>query len=354
MQRITLAGQTHYAALLQALAARAVDLEVIDRPGSFVTKTIKGNTYWYFQSTELGEQKQVYLGPHSPETESIVGLGLSELEELREQSRETARLVALAMAGGCSPHAAAEREVLKLLDSRGVFRAGGVLVGSSAMLCLGNTLGVQWASEALRTPDIDVAAAPRVLIGLKAESPRSRVAPEDDSTLIPVPSLNRKHPSTSFKVRGTQLLVDFLVPLVGRPSSKPVLLPALGVVAHPLRYLDYLIEKPIQAAVVGGDGVLVNVPSPARFALHKLIIAGERTAAFAAKTSKDVMQAELLIDVLLDDRPGDLLLAWDALRARGESWRKKSTRGATKLAPATQRRLGDLLVDLLPSNGKPT
>lgn len=114
-QRKTTAGQTHYAALLQALATRAVDLEVISRPGSFVTKTIKGNTYWYFQSTELGEQEQTYVGPHGPEIESIVGLGLSELEDVREQSKQAARLVALAIAGGCGPHAAAEREVLKLL-----------------------------------------------------------------------------------------------------------------------------------------------------------------------------------------------------------------------------------------------
>jgi hypothetical protein len=98
--------------------------------------------------------------------------------------------------------------------------------------------------------------------------------------------------------------------------------------------------------VVGGDGVLVNVPSPARFALHKLIIAGERTAAFAAKSSKDVMQAELLIDVLLDDRPGDLLLAWDALRERGESWRKKAARGAPKLNAASPAGLRDLLEDI--------
>lgn len=181
-----------------------------------------------------------------------------------------------------------------------MFRAGGVLVGSSAMLCLGNTPGVQWASEALRTRDID-ATDPKVLIGLQSTSGLTRLDQDDADTLLPIPSLNRKHPSTSFKVRGTQLMVDFLVPLVGRPSSEPVRLPGLGVAAHPLRYLDYLIEDTMQAAVVGGDGVLVNIPSPARYALHKLIVAGERATAFAAKTGKDIRQAELLFDVLLDD-----------------------------------------------------
>jgi hypothetical protein len=339
MQRITLAGQTHYAALLQALAARAVDLEVIDRPGSFVTKTIKGNTYWYFQSTELGQQKQTYIGPHSPETESIVGLGMSELEQLREQSAETARLVALAAAGGCAPHAGAEREILKLLESRGVFRAGGVLIGSAAMLSLGNMLGVRWTSEALRTQDIDVAADPKVMIGLKGAASVSSLESGDGTPLIPVPSLNRLHPSTSFKVRGTELMVDFLVPLVGRPRSEPVRLPGLGVSAHPLRYLDYLIEGPVQAAVVGGDGVLVNVPSPARFALHKLITAGERPAAFSAKMQKDVQQAELLMDVLLGDRPGDVILAWEALKERGRTWLKKVASGIGKLEPAVREKL---------------
>ena len=40
--------------------------------------------------------------------------------------------------------------------------------------------------------------------------------------------------------------------------------------AAPVRYLDYVLEDAQPAAVVNGGGVLVRVPSPARFAIHKL------------------------------------------------------------------------------------
>lgn len=59
--------------------------------------------------------------------------------------------------------------------------------------------------------------------------------------------------------------------------------------------------------------MLVNVPSPARFALHKLWISGKRSPAFHAKSVKDRLQAEQLIEVLLEDRPDDLRDAWKAL-----------------------------------------
>ena len=88
----------------------------------------------------------------------------------------------------------------------------------------------------------------------------------------------------------------------------------------PLRFLDYLIEETQPAAVVGGSGILVNVPRPGRFALHKLLVAGRRTAATRAKARKDRVQAGALLRVLLEDVPGEITLAWKALSARGRAW----------------------------------
>jgi hypothetical protein len=42
--------------------------------------------------------------------------------------------------------------------------------------------------------------------------------------------------------------------------------------------MDYLIEGFERGAIIDGGGILVNVPSPARFGFHKLIVAGERGA----------------------------------------------------------------------------
>jgi hypothetical protein len=40
--------------------------------------------------------------------------------------------------------------------------------------------------------------------------------------------------------------------------------------------------------------LLVNVPSPARYALHKVVIARRRATGQAAKARKDIQQATLL------------------------------------------------------------
>jgi hypothetical protein len=74
------------------------------------------------------------------------------------------------------------------------------------------------------------------------------------------------------------------------------------------------------------------VPQPARFALHKLLVARSRPAVFQTKGDKDLRQAAFLIEVLGEDRPGDLGLALEALRARGRDWNKTFDEGLALLA----------------------
>lgn len=64
--------------------------------------------------------------------------------------------------------------------------------------------------------------------------------------------------------------------------------PAVLVGTH--ASLDYLMEATIQAALPVGAGILGSVPAPARFALHKLIVAAERPA----DVSQSVMMARPL------------------------------------------------------------
>jgi hypothetical protein len=65
-----------------------------------------------------------------------------------------------------------------------------------------------------------------------------------------------------------------------------------------------------------------------------------------AKAAKDVAQAIEVIEVLLDDRAGDLGLAWEALVGRGTRWQKAARRGVQLLAAhnaVVHRRLTRLL-----------
>jgi hypothetical protein len=128
--------------------------------------------------------------------------------------------------------------------------------------------------------------------------------------------------NTSFKIRGQELRVEFLKP--------------------PLRFLDYLIETPAQAVVVGGAGVLVNVPDPARFALHKLWISARRNVSEQTKALKDLRQAGALLEVLLADRPADVERAWEAL-LRTKSPAAAMRKAIHRLPPELQEALASRL-----------
>jgi hypothetical protein len=312
--------------------------------GSFVSKAIKGGVYWYLQRMEGERKRQQYLGRESPALLSWIESVKEARARLATDEAQRSRLCDMLAAGGAATESAPMLRVLSLLTQAGVFRMGGILVGTQAFAAYGNMLGVRFAQQALRTQDIDIAQDRSIGIALSSET-----APlEVERTLtgaglgfFPVPGFDPRQPSTSFKIRGRDLRVDFLTPLVGAESGEPVYLPALGVAAHPLRFLDYLIAAPAQAVVVGGGGVLVNVPDPARFAFHKLWISGRRPVSEQTKAAKDLRQGAAGLEVLLEDRSADVVAAWEALLqapANAKAVRKAIDRLPAEL-PAALRRL---------------
>jgi hypothetical protein len=316
-QRLPESVQTLYAELLEQTIHAEAEAAILGAPqGSFVSKTIKGGTYWYLQRMEGDRKRQVYLGKESPSL-------LAWMEEVRQararsaaDDAQRARLGSMLAAGGAATERPEIAKVLQLLSESGVFRMGGVLVGTQAFIAYGNMLGVCFDQQTLRTQDVDLAQDRAIGIALSQETAPLNVEQtltESKLGFFPVPSLDTRQPSTSFKVRGREMRVDFLTPLTGAESTEPIFLPSLGVSDHPLRFLDFLIEQPAQAVLIAGAGILVNVPDPARFAFHKLWISGRRPVSEQTKAAKDLRQAGDLLEVLLEDRPGDVLIAWDTL-----------------------------------------
>lgn len=322
--RLPLAVQTQYAELVQQLLYTAGGSPTL-RAGALVSKIIKERRYWYLQFRDGAKQRQVYLGPEGPDLEPLLARLRGELETARTQAADRAALAAMATSGGAYAVSAAEARVLGLLDRAGLFRVGGVLLGTYAFTVFGNMLGVRWSGATVRTQDIDVGHDEHIAVALArdlgaADLEARRKDAATGLELWPVPSFDPRKPSTSFKVLGTELHVDLLTPLRGRERESPVRIAALGAAAQPLRFLDYVLEDTQPAAVVGGEGVLVNVPSPARFALHKLIVAQRRPAAQAAKARKDLAQADQVLLALLTDRPEDVRRAYRDLARRGTGW----------------------------------
>ena len=309
--------QTLYAELLDQLRAADAEAAVLGLKGTFVSKTIRGRTYWYLQRSEGESKKQIYLGAETPALLRKIELSKANAEGNGLDEARRRDLVAMVAAGGMARESAAISTVMRVLSDAGVFRFGGVLVGTQAFTCLANLLGVVFEQQTMRTADIDVAQDDSIALGLPAAGDGALLQRlrAEEPRFVAVPGFDAGDASTSFRVRGRDLRVDFLIPAGrGKASRRPVFLPHLGMSAQPLEGLGYLIEDHIDAAFLGGSGVRVNVPQPARFALHKLWVASERPASETAKQRKDLRQAEGLLSVLLADRPGDLTEAWHALR----------------------------------------
>jgi hypothetical protein len=323
--------------LAQTTYVRLVDLLLTSEAGdlaagtTLVSKNIRGRRYWYAQRHEGGKKLQSYIGPETPEIATMI----ERWRRARGEAADRSELVAMARAGGAHVIGAAEAAVLQRLAP--VFRVGGVLVGSHAFAVLGNMLGVRWQDAIVRTDDVDIAHDFRIAVALARDGQPADIKDALGDPLPRFSVLNPTDPATSFRVRGTDVEVELLTPMIGKESNRPIRIEPLGVAATPLRFLDYLIEETQPGAVVGASGVLVNVPRPGRFALHKLIVASRRglpRSPGLAKAPKDRAQASALLRVLIAEVPGEITLAWKALRRRGKAWVTAANSSLARLDPA--------------------
>lgn len=334
MERIPLETQTLYAELLEQLIALEAGRSFGGLPGCFTRKEVKGETYYYFQYSEPGgATRQAYLGKRTPDLERLLRTFGEEKDSFAGELRQIQRLSAQLRAGGALVTDASSARVLKALADAGVFRFRGVLVGTLAFVTLGNVLGAHWKGSSLRTQDVDIANPPAMALALPMEPDADvpSILEGLQMGFLPVPALDPGNPSTSFKVRGKALRVDFLTTARRRNAAGPVYLPRLRTAALPIKYMDYLIEDPIHAAIIDGGGILVQVPSPARFGLHKLILSQARGASSHAKVEKDLLQAGQVLSVVAEERTGDLELAWSALEDRAASWVRLARKGLNAL-----------------------
>lgn len=91
------------------------------------------------------------------------------------------------------------------------------------------------------------------------------------------------------------MILEFLVPEKGPSRDKPYPLPQLSLNAQSLRFLDLLVQNTIQIII---ENIPLNLPHPANFALHKLIISGRRRE--KEKSHKDIAEAVKILKTLID------------------------------------------------------
>ncbi|MGH6974151.1 MAG: GSU2403 family nucleotidyltransferase fold protein [Stellaceae bacterium] len=328
---VSLTSQTIYAELTDRCATAAFDAE-FPLNGSFVRVRIKERDYWYFQQgarDASGKQPRKYVGPDTPEIQEHI----KNHGQAKNDYRERRHLVATLRRSGFQGPSEEAGHVLQALSDAGVFRMRACLVGTAAYQVYGPILGIRLPHAVLRTEDLDIAQFTAISIAIAKDEqtpPLLEILRQADRSFRAVPH-NAEARATAAYVNGNGFRVEVLTENRGPERETPARLPAIGTYAQPLRFMDFLIREEIPAAILYDSGVLVNVPSPERYALHKLIVAQRRRAG-AAKIDKDIKQAQALIDTLARRRPADLRDAWGEAAGRGPKWRNLLTTGLGMIA----------------------
>lgn len=197
-------------------------------------------------------------------------------------------------------------EVLRRLYNQGVLD-GVVVAGSWCVLFYQGYFNPKDFSPTIRTRDLDFAVP---------------VPPRFDKPVDIPKILDGLGFVTDFRGKEgfmrfmhPDLILEFLVPERGRGSDDAFDIPALGVNAQQLRFLDLSLTDTV---TVDFRGIPLRLPHPVRFALHKLIVAQRRDD--ADKAERDCAQALLVLDAVI--RVGDGSTIENVYSSLPQGWRQ--------------------------------
>ncbi|MDP5217104.1 GSU2403 family nucleotidyltransferase fold protein [Ruegeria sp. 2205SS24-7] len=307
-----LAVQTTYRDLLDRHLRRPRP----DVPGSILLVSNKGGAYWVARQRVGQGVVEQRIGPDTTEIRAQAERLKVENDKAQDWNRDAGALVAQLRAARMPVPTAGTGKLINALDRAGFFAEGGVLAGTHAFGLYALELGVRLEDALALTEDVDIAATKAVRV--LADETASLTRALDVIGLRPVAGPMEPHPVRWETADG--VVLDILTPK-RRGGEAVVHHDGLGVWAQALPYLDYLLADPIAAVLLYREGVLVRIPAPERYAVHKLIVASARTGTHRAKSDKDLHQAAALIRVLADARPYELAAAYDVAKANGPKWR---------------------------------
>lgn len=322
-REFSLAAQTAFAGLDDAARQADLNRSIADLPGGFARKMVSGKAYWYYQVKDPdGKLRQSYVGPDDVLTQTLIQRHADPAHKLARQ--QLVRMTRAAMELGCADIPPKHARVIERLADSGLFSAGGILVGTHAFLAYQNIFGVRWSAGAA-TLDLDFAHAGRnVSLALPENLKLDTAAAIDSLQMGFIPNQAR----TSFrKADEPEFDLDFLTSR-GRSGEKPVAVPRLNLTMQPLRFMELSLQDPMRATLIARSGpIVVNLPRPQRYALHKLLVYGERSQAQRTKARKDIAQAAALMDYLLTHDTEEIAAMWADVNSRGPGWRKRLKQG---------------------------
>lgn len=315
IQQHTLTGQSAWTDLLRLLKEEAV----CSIKGNPTLRQRDSRGYWYDRYRQGDRIVERYIGEDSDELRQRLGRHEVLRAVARERRRETARLIRLLRSEGYLTPDLATGQILMAMSRAGVFRLGGTVVGTQAFRHYEGVLGVRISADAAaQTNDIDIASFERLSLALEEQVDPALGEVFTALEFEPLPAMQQGK-VWRWRQTSRQTLVEFLTPSF-REDEGLRDLPALGVSAQSLHFLNYLIADPLTVPLLYRDGALIQIPRPERYAIHKLIVSERRRGDDAQKARKDRAQAAFLIRVLAEEDPHALADAWSTARARGAAW----------------------------------
>lgn len=166
-------------------------------------------------------------------------------------------------------------KVLKIFADNKLFDEGVELIGSWCFQMYRKHLKAK--SFPLRTQDIDF------LI------PNPFHGKEHHDFIEQLKEIGFKHDFNSdgsLYLWNADLKIEFVTPEKGRGTDKAINIAKIGIRAMPLRFVTLLLNNPIK---IKEKGIVILLPNPMNFCLHKLLIASRRRR--KDKKIKDLQQA---------------------------------------------------------------
>ena len=296
--------------------------------------------YWYVARRVGSDMRFFYIGEDNDQTRARIDRIEALHATAKERQTERSRLVRLLRAEGMTPTDRATGSILSAMADAGAFRLGGTIVGTNAFRLYEGELGVRLPLGGMaNTGDIDIAQFEKLSLALEDQVDPGLAETFSALKFAPLPGLDPNR-IWRWAQGGSGQLVEFLTPAFGEETIRD--LPALGVNAQSLNYLNFLIAEPIHAAAIYRSGVLVQIPRPERYAIHKLIIADRRRHGEGKlKSSKDREQAAFLIEAMAEDRPDDLRLAYATAIQSRVRWQEHIERTLERM-PSTKKLLDSI------------
>lgn len=312
----------------QTLLAELVQqVQTAPPAGTVYTRERDGTQYYYAKMPVGADRIDTFVGKvGDAEAEAKV----EELKRGMALASDRRRIISHLRRTGLAAPQRALGATLDAIAHAGLFKSGAVLVGTAAYMMSEPLVGHRLPEPTLMTGDLDLATAN---LALRADPPErfETIIKRGDPTFEPVLQTRPKEPASRFRT-ADGFLLDLITPTRRRTDSNPMPMNELDANAAPLQHMDWLIADPTPTVALWGSGIPINIPQPARFAVHKLILAQKRDAGSRLKRQKDLAQAEALITAMEAHDPYALHDAFLDAAAQGRrGWHDPLVRSLTEI-----------------------